>query len=195
MGSGSFHHSALLSYYYVAPGHVGFCILAVSVVSWLKNWEPEVRGLSPPTYFITKGQGAGGPDSWFWDDCLPFPLPVTVFTGPVQDRWGAMATRMTLCKTPATRDKDTPRIFPACFSPWMLKKTIPAATFPVHLHSGLSLDAQVRQQELDFDTWNVPHYLQSVSASGAVKTSKVRQAQMFPDTAHDCYLVFKSLLL
>lgn len=47
----------------------------------------------------------------------------------------------------------------------------------------------------DRDTWNVPRYLQRVSASGAVKTSKVRQAQMFPDTAHDCYLDFKSLLL
>lgn len=33
MGSRSLHHSALLSYYYVAPGHVGVCILVVSVVS------------------------------------------------------------------------------------------------------------------------------------------------------------------
>lgn len=29
--------------------------------------------------------------------------------------------------------------------------------------------------------------MQSVSASGAVKTSKVRQTHMFPDTAHDFY--------
>lgn len=130
MGSGSLHYSALLSYYYVTSGHVGFCILAVPTVSWLKNWEPEVRELSPPTYFITKGQGAGGPGSWFWDNCLPFPLPGTVFTGPIQDRWRAMATRMTLCKTSATRDKDTPENIPCLLFSMNVKEDGSSCHFP-----------------------------------------------------------------
>lgn len=191
MGSGSLHHSALLSYNYVALGHVGVCILVflcfldskTEILSWrdcllLPTSSQRGRELA--------AQAPGSEMTGFRSLFLSLFLQVQSRTDeePWPHAW--------LCvRHQRTETKPLLRIFPACCSPWMLKKTVPAATFTlgwVQVH-------RQSQQELDSDTWKVPRYLQSVSASGAVKTSRVRQVQIFPDAAHDCYLVSKSLLL